>query len=173
MFGNRAHIARLRTRKEAVLERARAARPDRPGWERGRKVKVGAAIAATIGILGTGLVTMEGSPASAGTVGSGFTVTAGDLAFILRQIKIAERHASSIAGTEPTQGPNPHGLPNDPVTGLPDPLYDPEYCSSLVGPNPNQIPDPLTSYGLRLVDGGCNNLVQQIAGVNGDPRLQT
>src|SRR6185369_9337607 len=128
MFGNRAHIARLRTRKEAVLERARAARPDRPGWERGRKVKVGAAIAATIGILGTGLVTMAGSPASAGTVGSGFTVTADDLSFILKQIKIAERHVRSIDNTEPTQGPNPHLNPTDP-------LYDHEYCSSLIGPN--------------------------------------
>src|SRR4029079_15809547 len=117
MFGQPAHLARLRTRTEAVLQRTRASRAERPGWQRGRKVKVAAAVAATLGILGTGLVSMEGSPASAGTVGSGFTVTASDLAFILRQIKIAERHASSIAGTELTQGPNPHGLPNDPVTG--------------------------------------------------------
>ncbi|HZY08281.1 MAG TPA: hypothetical protein VFE69_11060, partial [Ilumatobacteraceae bacterium] len=105
---------------------------------------------------------MEGSPASAGTVGSGFTVTASDLAFILRQIKIAERHVRSIDGTEATQGPNPHASPSDP-------LYDPQYCSSLVGPNTDQIPDALTTYGLRLVDGGCNNLVQAIEGVNGDP----
>ena len=27
------------------------------------------------------------------------------------------------------------------------------------GPDPNQIPDRLTSYGLRTVDGSCNNLV--------------
>ena len=32
------------------------------------------------------------------------------------------------------------------------------YCQSLVGPNANQIPDRLTSYGLRTVDGSCNNL---------------
>ena len=104
MFGQPAHLARLRTRTEAVLQRTRASRAERPGWQRGRKVKVAAAVAATLGILGTGLVSMEGSPASAGTVGSGFTVTASDLAFILRQIKIAERHASSIAGTELTRG---------------------------------------------------------------------
>ena len=112
-------------------------------------------------------MTGAGSPAAAGTVGSGFTVTAGDLSFILKQIKIAERHVRSINGTEPTQGPNPHTTPTDP-------LYDPEYCASLVGPNTDQIPDALTSYGLRLVDGGCNNLVPQLqnAGgstVNGDP----
>src|SRR6476659_6001453 len=174
MFGNRADIARLRTRKEAVLQRTRASQPVRPGGQRGRKVKVVAAIAATVGILGTGLVTMAGSPASAGTVGAGFTVTASDLAFILKQIKIAERHVRSIDGTQdvdangtPDPGftgsaPNPHADPSDP-------LYDPQYCASLVGPNADQIPDPLTSYGLRLVDGGCNNLVQAIEGVNGDP----
>jgi len=133
MFGNRAHIARLRTRKEAVLERARAARPDRPASLRGRRVKVVAAVAATVGILGTGLVTMAGSPASAGTVGSGFTVTADDLAFILRQIKIAERHVRSIDNTETTQGPNPHLDPNDP-------LYDPEYCASKNEPHASRNP---------------------------------
>src|SRR6187455_3010915 len=163
MFGNTADLARLRTRKEAALQRTKASRAERgPGWKRGRKVKVAAVVAATVGLLGTGLVTMEGSPASAGTVGSGFTVTASDLAFILRQIKIAERHVRSIDGTEPTQGANPHASPSDP-------LYDPQYCSSLVGPNTDQIPDALTTYGLRLVDGGCNNLVQAIEGVNGDP----
>jgi Ca2+-binding RTX toxin-like protein len=29
----------------------------------------------------------------------------------------------------------------------------------LVGPGPDQIPDALTSYGLRTVDGSCNNLL--------------
>ena len=168
MFGNKADIARLRTRKEAVLQRTQAPRSgSASGSKSKRKVHIVAAVAATVGILGTGLVTGAGSPAAAGTVGSGFTVTAGDLSFILKQIKIAERHVRSINGTEPTQGPNPHTSPTDP-------LYDPEYCASLVGPNTDQIPDALTSYGLRLVDGGCNNLVPQLqnAGggtVNGDP----
>ena len=31
-----------------------------------------------------------------GPVGAGFTVTAGDLSFILKQIKIAERHTSTL-----------------------------------------------------------------------------
>ncbi|MDT7579588.1 MAG: hypothetical protein QOK35_852, partial [Pseudonocardiales bacterium] len=64
--------------------------------------------------------------------GNGFTVTAGDLSFILKQIKIAEHHAATRTNAVP--------------------------CDTLVGPGPNQIPDRLTSYGLRTVDGSCNNL---------------
>lgn len=67
-------------------------------------------------------------------VGQGFTVTASDLAYILKQIKIAEAH---VANTTSETGP----------------------CGALVGPGPNQIPDALTSYGLRTVDGSCNNLI--------------
>src|SRR3954466_3152585 len=168
MFGTGLSSARLRSRKEAVLERTRASRGDSSSGVRSkRKIQIVAAAAATLGILSTGLVTGADSPASAGTVGSGFTVTASDLAFILKQIKIAERHVRSINGSQPDQAANPHTDPSDP-------LYDPEYCSSLVGQNPDQIPDALTSYGLRLVDGGCNNLVTQLAKadgsiVNGDP----
>ena len=85
--------------------------------------------------------------AAPGPVGNGFTVTPSDLAFILKQIKIAERHSRAYQG-------NPD--PGTPVN--PDPLGDPEYCQALVGPGPDQIPDRLTSYGLRTVDGSCNNL---------------
>ena len=67
-------------------------------------------------------------------VGEGFTVTPSDLAFILKQIKIAEAH---VANTTSATGP----------------------CGALVGTGPNQIPDALTSYGLRTVDGSCNNLI--------------
>ena len=67
-------------------------------------------------------------------VGEGFTVTASDLAFILKQIKIAEAH---VANTTSATGP----------------------CGALIGTGPNQIPDALTSYGLRTVDGSCNNLL--------------
>ncbi|WP_427131920.1 peroxidase family protein [Pseudarthrobacter sp. S9] len=66
-------------------------------------------------------------------VGQGFTVTPSDLAFILKQIKIAEHHAATLTPAQP--------------------------CSTLVGPGPDQIPDALTSYGLRTVDGSCNNLI--------------
>src|SRR5262249_56807152 len=57
---------------------------------------------------------------------------AGDLQFILQQIKIAERHANTLTASDP--------------------------CGTLVGPGPNQVPDRITSYGLRTVDGSCNNL---------------
>ena len=71
---------------------------------------------------------------AAAPVGSGFTVTAADLAYILRQIKISEAH---VANTTSATGP----------------------CGALVGTGPDQVPDAITSYGLRTVDGSCNNLV--------------
>ena len=64
--------------------------------------------------------------------GQGFTVTPGDLHFILKQIKIAEHHAATATASNP--------------------------CGTLVGSGPDQIPDRLSSYGLRTVDGSCNNL---------------
>ncbi|MGB9377356.1 MAG: hypothetical protein WCB04_07575, partial [Mycobacteriales bacterium] len=87
-------------------------------------------IAAVVG-LGSAVLP---SPASAvvAPVGQGFTVTTGDLAFILKQIKISEAHAASLTPENP--------------------------CGTLVGPGPDQIPDRLTPYGLRTVDGSCNNL---------------
>src|SRR3954468_57740 len=73
-----------------------------------------------------------------GPVGNGFVVTAGDLSFILKQIKISERHAATLTAS------NPCGtLVNQPDDGIPD---------------ADQVPDALTSYGLRTVDGSCNNL---------------
>ena len=65
-------------------------------------------------------------------VGQDFVVTAGDLSFILKQIKISERHAHTFTADNP--------------------------CGTLVGSAPNQIPDRLTPYGLRTTDGSCNNL---------------
>jgi len=88
-------------------------------------------------------------------VGNGFTVTPADLAYILKQIKIAERHSRAF-----------EGIPDAGTPLNPDPVGDPEYCQSLVGPNANQIPDRLTSYGLRTVDGTCNNLVKNSAAVS-------
>ncbi len=77
-------------------------------------------------------------PVTAAPVGSGFTVTASDLAYILKQIKIAESHAATYTAA------NPCGtLVATPGDGIPD---------------ANQIPDRLTAYGLRTVDGSCNNL---------------
>ncbi|MEG9249173.1 peroxidase family protein [Arthrobacter sp. Soc17.1.1.1] len=74
---------------------------------------------------------------SAAPVGQGLTLNAGDMRFILRQIKIAENHATR----EDAQG--------NPVAGAP-----------LVGPGPNQIVNPLLPYGLRTVDGSDNNLIE-------------
>src|SRR5262245_56049192 len=91
------------------------------------------------GLALLGVLAMAATPAlfvgpgsAAGPVGEGFTVTPSDLAFILKQIKIAERHAATRTASNP--------------------------CDTMVGSGANQIPDRLSSYGLRTVDGSCNNL---------------
>lgn len=71
--------------------------------------------------------------AAAAPVGQGFVVSTADLAFILKQIKIAEAH---VANTTPATGP----------------------CGALLGTAATQIANPLLPYGLRTVDGSCNNL---------------
>ena len=85
-------------------------------------------------------------------VGQGFTVTPSDLSFILKQIKIAEAH---VANTTSLTGP----------------------CGALLGTGPNQLASPLLSFGLRTVDGSCNNLQagQQTFGAADQvfPRLST
>ncbi|HEX4430756.1 MAG TPA: peroxidase family protein [Frankiaceae bacterium] len=86
----------------------------------------------------TGVPALVATTAQAAPVGNGFTVTAGDLSFILKQIKIAERHTTTLTPS------NPCGtLLNQPGDGIPD---------------AEQVPDIITSYGLRTVDGSCNNL---------------
>ncbi|QHK20089.1 heme peroxidase [Pseudarthrobacter psychrotolerans] len=91
-----------------------------------------AAVAAVVMPVGMGLPIVAAN-ALVAPVGQGFTVTASDLAFILKQIKISERHAATLSPTHP--------------------------CDTLIGTAPDQIPDALTSYGLRTVDGSCNNLI--------------
>ena len=91
-----------------------------------------AAVSALLLPVFLGLPTITATAAVA-PVGQGFTVTPSDLAFILKQIKIAEAH---VANTTSLTGP----------------------CGALVGTGPNQIPSPLLSQGLRTVDGSCNNL---------------
>ena len=100
-----------------------------------RFLAMGVAFAMSIATV-TGLAST--AEAVVGPVGAGFTVTAGDLSFILKQIKIAERHASTLDATHPCST-----LVNAPGDGIPD---------------AEQVPDILTSYGLRTVDGSCNNL---------------
>src|SRR3954452_16488947 len=75
------------------------------------------------------------SNAAGATVGQGFTVTASDLSYILKQIKIAENHVDK---TTSATGP----------------------CGALLGTGPNQLSSPLLSFGPRTVDGSCNNLVE-------------
>ncbi len=101
------------------------------GPRRVRARVAGTAAAATALALFTPLLPPS-AVAAVGPVGAGFSVTAGDLSYILKQIKVAERHAGTLTAGNP--------------------------CGTLVGPAANQVPDRLTAYGLRTVDGSCNNL---------------
>ena len=86
-------------------------------------------------VLGAVLATAAlAVPAQAAPIGQGFTITPADLAYILKQIKIAEAH---VANTTSETGP----------------------CGALLGTGPDQLPSPLLSLGLRTVDGTCNNLI--------------
>src|SRR5256714_2092282 len=100
------------------------------------RARIGLALASVVVLAaagGLGIARSAGSAGVSNVVGSGFSVTPGDLSFILKQIKIAEHHAATLTPANP--------------------------CGALVGPAPDQIPDALTSYGLRTVDGSCNNLL--------------
>ena len=106
-------------------------------WTPRRRLAALCTWALTIG-LSLQLVGTAPSAAAVGPVGNDFVVTTGDLSFILKQIKIAERHTTTLTAS------NPCGtLVNQPGDGIPD---------------AEQIPDYLTAYGLRTVDGSCNNL---------------
>ncbi len=117
------------------LEKFVASRYIRTALTRRRLPRARVVVVATVcaAMVATGLGTV---PTASGTahIGAGFTVTPSDLKFILRQTKIAEAH---VANTTPATGP----------------------CGALLGTGPNQIPSPLLSFGLRTVDGSCNNLV--------------
>jgi hypothetical protein len=98
-----------------------------------RPTRLVAAASALLLPVVMGFPAVVATNAAAATVGQGFTVTPSDLAFILKQIKIAEAHvANTTSGTGP--------------------------CGALVGNGPNQLASPLLSFGLRTVDGSCNNL---------------
>jgi len=81
--------------------------------------------------LGSLISILVAAPAQAfAPIGQGFTITPADLAYILKQIKIAEAH---VAGTNSLTGP----------------------CGALLA----QLGSPLLAQGLRTVDGSCNNLI--------------
>ena len=104
-------------------------------WTGGRVT----ALVGLVGLMATVGVSVTGPTAAVAQapVGQGFNLNASDLRFILKQIKIAERHADTVSGSTP--------------------------CSTMRGAGPDQIPagevgDTLP-WGLRQVDGRCNNLV--------------
>ena len=76
-------------------------------------------------------------PVGAAPVGQGFNLNGPDLRFILKQIKIAEQHAATATVSNP--------------------------CGTLLGSGPDQIPNigqgVELPWGLRTVDGSCNNLI--------------
>ena len=78
--------------------------------------------------------------AAAGPVGSGFTVTPADLAFILKQIKIAERHSRAFQGN-----PDP-GDPGQPRSDRRPGLLP-------VDGRPECEPDPGPAHHLRPAHG--------------------
>ena len=97
---------------------------------RRKRATVAVAVTMAMGIAGIPPALLVS--AEAATVGQGFTVTPSDLAFILKQIKIAEAH---VANTTSATGP----------------------CGALVGTGPNQLAEPAAL--LRAADG--RRLLQQ------------
>ncbi len=82
----------------------------------------------------------EGFDRETNAVGQGFFVSPDDLDFILEQIKISEAH----------------------VAAGPGPANDPYNCAALIG-GPGTIPAGNNAvelpFGLRVLDGSCNNLL--------------
>jgi Ca2+-binding RTX toxin-like protein len=150
-MGRNSYDARLNARRHAVLGRTGTREVSR-GEATGRRRRIGVS-ALVVALLGTAMAsaTTSGFSAQAAPVGQGFTVTPSDLAYILRQIKIAEHHATTATPTDP--------------------------CAGLIGAGPDQIPSPLIGFGLRTVDGSCNNLQpgQETFGASDQtfPRLAT
>ena len=98
---------------------------------RRKRATVAVAVTMALGIAGIPPALL--GSAEAAPVGQGFTVTPSDLAFILKQIKIAEAHvANTTSATGPVWGAGRHR------------------------PQPDR--QPALSFGLRTVDGSCNNL---------------
>ena len=131
MFGNALYSARRFARRG--LDAGQEPTSGRHIRSRGRRRTRAAASVATVALLGGLMVTSASGVNADGVVGQGFTITPADLRFILDQIKIAEAH---VVNTTTATGP----------------------CGALLGTGANQIPSPLLPFGLRTVDGSCNNL---------------
>ncbi len=90
------------------------------------------------------------SPDVAAPVGQGFNLNPSDMRFMLQQIKIAEEHARTATPANP--------------------------CGTLLGNGPLQLPPASTGgnllpWGLRTVDGTCNNLTPGQTGFGAADRL--
>ena len=84
-----------------------------------RTARASASLFMSVAMLMGGFAGMiPSAQAATAPVGQGFTVTPSDLAFILKQIKIAERHTQTLTAANP--------------------------CGTLIGPGPDQVPDALT-----------------------------
>jgi Ca2+-binding RTX toxin-like protein len=86
-----------------------------------------------VGSLAPTTVLLAAPAHAAAPEGAGFHLNASDLRFMLGQIRIAERHATTATPQNP--------------------------CGTLRGNGANQVPNPLLPLGLRTVDGSCNNLL--------------
>ncbi|MFN0026005.1 MAG: hypothetical protein ACKV2O_02300, partial [Acidimicrobiales bacterium] len=127
-------MSRFRSVKDPLQPKAKRAVPRR--WRRRALASLlSPAIFAGL-LVGNASV----SPAAAPT-GAGFTITKGDISYIIEQIRIAEAHD---ARTNSTTGP----------------------CGAMIKPVgtatalPYQLDHAGLPFGLRTVDGSCNNLVQ-------------
>ena len=131
-------MGRVSGRIARAMERTPESSPRR------KSGRVGVVCAIAISLLAGGLVTgsqfaVALPPQPDAPRGQGFELNAGDLRFILKQIKIAEAHAAvnyDLADDSETLAGN-----------------------SLTGIGKYQIGNPLLPYGLRTVDGSFNNLV--------------
>src|SRR3954447_23945982 len=132
MFGNALYSARRFARRGSDGGHAPTSGRHIRSRRSTRRIRAAASVAA-VALLGGVMVTSAGVNAD-GVVGQGFTITPPDLRFILDQIKIAEAH---VVNTTTATGP----------------------CGALLGTGANQIPSPLLPFGLRTVDGSCNNLI--------------
>ncbi len=128
-----------------AMQRTTAGRPgstaggDAPPARRRRRLASALATAVLVGLV-TVVPSTVTTPAASGAaaVGQGFNLNRSDLRFILRQIRISERHTATRTAANP--------------------------CGTLLGTDPDQIPNgnqqgAQLPWGLRTVDGTCNNLI--------------
>ena len=123
------------------MQRFRREKISTSDHKRPRGRRLAGLLAVSLGLL-TGLVAGPNSPvptvSAQAPVGQGFNLNKSDLNFILKQIRIAEKHSISDRSVNLCNGI----LGPDPLTQIPD----------------NQVGTELP-FGLRTVDGTCNNLL--------------